>query len=75
MEQIWLTRGCVRPCHIVRWYEFETGYRFYDAEMLRILLWYKSGRLLGPRKKKIKGKGWTYICKNYGLYARMKVVK
>ena len=65
MEQVWLIGGCVRPCHIASWSNYERGYRFYNVEKTSILLWFKSSKMLRPRKKKIKGKGFSFLVRNY----------
>lgn len=71
MNQVWLTRGCVCPCHVTKWTDFEKGYRFYNREMTSILLWYQKGKLLAPKRKKVKGKGFcTWLCRNYGIANR-----
>lgn len=67
MEQVWITRGCVCPSHVANWSEYERGYRFYDAYKSYILLWYKKGRSLGPKRQKIKGKGFSFLMKSYGI--------
>lgn len=72
MEQAWATRGCVCPSHVASWSTFERGYRFYNLEMTDILLWYKKGRILGPKRTKPKGKGFSYLCKFYHLAWEMK---
>jgi hypothetical protein len=65
MEQVWKTRGCVCPNHLASWSTFERGYRFYDKEKNLILLWFKKGRIMKGRSSKPKGKGFSFLPKNY----------
>jgi len=70
MEAIWRTPGVACPNHLVRWYNFETGYRYYahDGSTLQYALNYKPGTLRRPKSKKVKGKGFSFLPKFYLLH-------
>lgn len=68
MEQVWQQRGCVSPNHLARWTTYEKGYRVYDKEHTIILLWFTRGKLMRPRSKKVKGKGFSFLAKGYGAW-------
>lgn len=65
MESIWNNTGCRCPNHLTRWTldaglgEAETG------------LYGEKGTPCGPKRGKIKGKGYSFLPKNYGLYWRI----
>ena len=56
LDAVWNDNRIACPCHVVIWSERRTG-----------CLFYRKGKLLGPRKKRVKGKGWTFLMKDYGL--------
>lgn len=65
LDQIWNTRGCVCPNHLVAWHLHQKGFRFYDKERLNILAWFTKGSLRRGRIKKLKGKGFSFLAKGY----------
>lgn len=75
MEQVWLQRGCVSPNHLANWSDFERGYRVYDKFNTMILLWFKKGKqMTSTRGCKPKGKGFSFLPKNYGIAVRCKII-
>ena len=72
MEQVWEQRGCVSPNHLANWSTFERGYRVYDKEKRMVLLWFKHGkRMVSTRGCRPKGKGFSFLMKDYQLYWRV----
>lgn len=66
MEQIWKTGGCIAPNHLIRWFDHEVGYRFYDSAKHHILLWFDLGtRRTSTRGCKPKGKGFSFLPKTH----------
>ena len=73
MEQVWLHKGCVSPNHLANWSDYERGYRVYDQYDRLILLWFKKGkRMTSTLGCRSKGKGFTWLCRDYGIEVRCK---
>lgn len=77
LEIIWNRPGVIHACHINRWV-WGDGEYWRDNKIgaqRKIILCLKGRRTprLGPRPK---GKGYvTWLCKNYGMYSRMRIGK
>ena len=66
MEAVWRDDKIACPNNLTRWSEKQIGY----SSFMKFGLWFTKGKLLRPKNKKIKGKGYTWLSKNYGLMAR-----
>lgn len=62
MEQVWRTPGVACPLHLAHWKDFNPGGRLNQFASL----WFKKGRLLAPKKRRLKGKGFSFLSKMYG---------
>ena len=56
LDDVWNRSGVAQPNHVARWFLYPSGN-----------LDHTKGKLLGPKRQKIKGKGWTFLNKHYGL--------
>jgi len=64
LEKIWQDPKCLCPSHRVWWILKPEGYWIHGMS-------YRRGQLVqlkGVNRKK----GYSYLCKNYGLYSRMR---
>lgn len=69
LEAVWNQREIACPSHLTRWNEKGLGYSRFQFWGL----YYNRGLPRKPKGKKPKGKGFTFLCKNYGLYSRIQV--
>lgn len=66
LDAVWSANEIACPNNLCRWNEKGTGYsRFSEFE-----LFFSKGTLRRPKYKKPKGKGWTWLCRNYGIFYR-----
>ena len=68
LEAVWNENSIACPCHIVKWNEENEGYTKFD----NYGLWFKKGKIFTPKRVKIKGKGFSWICRNYGTISRFR---
>ena len=67
LDAVWNDNRIACPNHLVKWNTEKIG----NSVFMNYGLWFRKGTNRKPKGMKIKGKGWTWLCKNYGLYHRV----
>lgn len=69
LDAVWNDNKIACATHLVAWHQIIIGHKIIIGYSVwtELGLWYTKGKLLGPKKSNIRGKGFSFLNKYYGL--------
>lgn len=71
LEAVWNDNKIACPNHLARWNTIGNGYLVW----MNLGLWWTKGTVRKPKGRKPKGKGFSFLSRNYGIAIRIREEK